>query len=786
MGSALGEMPLGPRFLRRQPPTVALAKATAQRLARSGQLGDPVEAYELMAAADRLASAAMWLVVHMTYAHRVDLSGAPLPAEAFKNKPEGHTGGSLNMAPAFVGYLLANALSGHTRSWIMGQGHCVAAIEAVNTLTGDLSPAQKQRYGLSEAGLTRLVRDFYSYEVAPDGRPAAPLGSHANPHTAGAISEGGYLGFAEVEYAHIPLPGERLVAFLSDGAFEEQRGADWTPKWWRRDDCGDVVPVMILNGRRIEEQTEVSEDGGESWFEAHLRLNGYDPITVDGRDPCAIAVGILEAEERLRRFAANPDHAYPAPLPYLVARTIKGFGFPGAGTNRAHNLPLEANPRFDEMARAEFNAAAAKLFVEKAELEAAVARLKNHASQGRPLESAHPAATRNPQAPRRPEPRWANRAMSPMAALDAWFVDLVDANPDLRVRVGNPDELRSNRMGGALERLKHRANWPEAGVAEAVDGAVISVLNEEAVAGAALSNKGGLNLIVSYEAFAVKMLGALRQEILFARHQRDAGQEPRWLAVPLLATSHTWENGKNEQSHQDPTLSEALFGEMSDTARVLFPPDANSALAALHGIYGERGQIACLVTPKREVPVVADHEGALRLWRRGADVIFGALEDAEVQFVAVGAYQAIEAIKAAERMAGRGARVCVTAMLEPARFRAPRDELEARFTASDQALAAIFPRDLPRVVLTHTRPEPMLGLLRRIDGGPNKMRALGYISRGGTLDVFGMLFANRCSWAHAAAAAAGLLGVAPDELLSPSELKALTGKADPRALDVTV
>ena len=59
-----------------------------------------------------------------------------------------------------------------------------------------------------------------------------------NPHTAGGIAEGGYLGFAELQYAHMPLPGETLVAFLSDGAAEEQRGSDWIPRWWRAEDCG--------------------------------------------------------------------------------------------------------------------------------------------------------------------------------------------------------------------------------------------------------------------------------------------------------------------------------------------------------------------------------------------------------------------------------------------------------------------------------------------------------------------------------------------------------------------
>ena len=65
----------------------------------------------------------------------------------------------------------------------------------------------------------------YGYRQAADGSPLAPLGSHVNPHTAGGIAEGGYLGFAELQYAHMPLPGETLVAFLSDGAAEEQSAA---------------------------------------------------------------------------------------------------------------------------------------------------------------------------------------------------------------------------------------------------------------------------------------------------------------------------------------------------------------------------------------------------------------------------------------------------------------------------------------------------------------------------------------------------------------------------------
>lgn len=763
---------------------IAHAPETVDRigaLAKRVQL-DEATLFTQLAAADRLTCAAMWTIAHMTYARRVDLSGAPLPQEAFKSDPQGHTGGSLNMAPAFVGYLLANAISGHTRAWLMGQGHCVAAIEAVNALTGDVSARQQGRYDRSEAGLSRLVSDFYSYAIDPTGRPGVPLGSHAGPDTAGAISEGGYLGFAGLQYVHMPLPGERLVAFLSDGAFEEQRGSDWSPRWWRAEDCGLSVPVMILNGRRIEERTQIAQEGGAAWFAADLAHNGFDPILIDGRDPAAFAWAILEAEARLDAFASDPDRRYPARLPYIIAETEKGFGFPGADANEAHNLPLKANPFDDAVAREAFNAGAAKLFVPADKLEQAVGALATHSAQARPLESEHPLVARHPSDPDLPEPDWrslTDRHSSAMQALDAWFVRFVDANPKLRVRIGNPDELRSNKMGLTLDRLKHRVNVPELGIAEAVDGAVITALNEEAVAAAALGNKGGLNLIVSYEAFAMKMLGLLRQEIIFARRQKEVGAAPGWLSVPVLASSHVWENAKNEQSHQDPTLGEALLGEMSDTSRVMFPVDANSAMACLKAVYSGRGEIACLIVPKKPLPHRLGAAAAQALAADGAVHLQGDASAAQVQLVAIGAYQLVEAFKAADRLKARGVEPLVTALVEPGRFRSPRDQIEAAFTAGDAAVEAFFPRALPRVFACHTRPEPMLGALRRLDSGPRRTAALGYINRGGTLDVPGLLFANRCSWAHLVEAAASMLERPAYDLLSAGEVEALAGRGDP-------
>ncbi len=758
-----------------------------EKLVKSGKASALDEILEKLIAADRLASAAMWLVAHMTYASTVDPGGRELQAEDFKAAPEGHTGGSLNAVPAYVGYMLANVLTATTRSWVLGPGHCVAAIEAVNVLLGNVTPAQRARYSRSAEGLTRLVRDFYSYAIDASGAPAVPLGSHVNPHTAGAVLEGGYLGFAEVEYVHMPLKGESLVAFLSDGAFEEQRGSDWSSRWWRANDSGLVIPVMILNGRRIEERSEILQEGGAEWLDSYLALNSFDPVNIDGRDPAAFAWAIIEGEGRLeeRGRQALAEGGYPVRLPYVVARTIKGYGFPGAGTNRAHNLPLPGNPREDALSRAEFNAGAKTLWVSPAEIECAVSAFNVHAEQERPREADHPVANRRVPSPAFPDPVWAAPGaaeVSPMDAIDSYFVALLKANPQLRPRVGNPDELASNRMGQTLALLKHRVNSPEAGVAEAIDGAIITALNEEAVIGAALGNKGGINLAVTYEAFAVKMLGALRQDIIFARHQKEFARAPGWIGIPLIAASHTWENGKNEQSHQDTTIGEALLAEMSDVSRVLFPFDANTAVEALRQIYASHGQIGCLIVAKRPLPVVAGAAEAAAILGKGAGAIRGAVAGADVQLAAIGAYQVQEALKAANWLEKKGIAATVTAIVEPGRLREPRDGLEGVFTLSDEDIAALFPESLPRVVVTHTRPEPILGVLRRIDGGPRRMRALGYINRGGTLDVAGMLFANRCTWAHIAEAAGALIGATARDILDGRETLAIEGRGDPAAV----
>lgn len=749
--------------------------------------GDGASLLELLPALDRICSAAMWLVVHETYARNVYLDGRPLRQDDFKPKPEGHTGGALNMVPAYAGYLAANVYSGLTRGWLMGQGHCVAAIDSLNLLVENMTAAHAGRYALTDEGLTRYVRDFYSYVLRADGLPESPLGSHVNAHTAGGILEGGYLGFAELQYVHMPLPGERLVVFLSDGAFEEQRGSDWAPRWWRAEDCGWVMPIMIKNGRRIDQRTTMSQQGGATWFRRHLELNGFDPIVFDGRDPAAFLWAILEMERRLEeqvRHLKAGKAKYPIRLPYGIAMAPKGAGFPGEGTNLAHNLPLMANPYRDPDAALRFNRAARRLWVPLDELRAAVDVFQRHARSGRPQEKDHPMVDRRPEVRtipalpertvdvlRRADPDSWTYA-SPMDAADEVFSSLVAANPHLRPRVGNPDEMKSNRLLRTLEQLKFRVTDPEPGIPEDIHGNVITALNEEAVVCAALANKGGINLVHTYEAFGPKMQGAVRQEIIFAQNCHHAGRPQHWLSLPVIMTSHTWENGKNEHSHQDPAFAESMMGEAHPFSRVLFPADFNTCAAVTAGLYQTRAQIWTLVIPKTEaVPCLFTPAEAQQLLDDGAILLPWASHrphEANLVLLACGAYQLGEALRAARRLAEHDLPCAVVYAQEPCRLDAAR--LEHLLPPTARAIVAV----------THTRPPALWGVL-----GPHlagrALTVLGYQNLGGTLDTPGMLMVNRCTWAHCLAAASALLGWEA-ALLSAEERAALAGEVPPQGI----
>ena len=245
-------------------------------------------------------------------------------------------------------------------------------------------------------------------------------------------------------------------------------------------------------------------------------------------------------------------------------------------------------------------------------------------------------------------------------------------------------------------------------------------------------------------------------------------------------TSHTWENGKNEHSHQDPSFAESMMGEPMPFSRVLFPADFNTAAIIMEGLYRTRGQIWTLVVPKGDsVPNLFTLAEARQLLADGAlrlDWASHVPERARVLLAAVGAYQLGEVLRAARRLAERQVPHLVVYWLEPGRL---NHDYEGELRLRGELLASLLPSNLQGwVFCTHTRPHVLWGLLGPL-AGSRRLTVLGYRNEGGTLNTPGMLMVNRCTWAHCLLETARVLDVPAESLLMASELASLSGKASP-------
>jgi phosphoketolase len=278
----------------------------------------------------------------------------------------------------------------------------------------------------------------------------------------------------------------------------------------------------------------------------------------------------------------------------------------------------------------------------------------------------------------------------------------------------------------------------------------------------------------------------MRQEIIFANYLSEGGRPQHWLSVPLVLTSHAWENGKNEQSHQDTMMAEAMMNEASNVSRVLFPADYNTAAAAMSAVYQSHGQFWTMVVAKADtVANLFSAEEACQLIADGAMRLEWAgyrPDEAQLVLTSIGAYQLEQALRASVRLAERSIPHTIVYMLEPGRFRQPRSAAEQAHLASQSLRDTLYPASVTaRVFVTHTRPEPLLGTLQPLGTGP-QTTALGFVNQGGTLNTAGMLFVNRATWAHIVQAAGRVLGLSAEQLLSEVERDALAGKVNPTGI----
>jgi phosphoketolase len=232
-------------------------------------------------------------------------------------------------------------------------------------------------------------------------------------------------------------------------------------------------------------------------------------------------------------------------------------------------------------------------------------------------------------------------------------------------------------------------------------------------------------------------------------------------------------------------MAEAMLGDLSDVSRVLFPADFNTASAVMQRLYQTRGQIWSIVIPKSDViPELFTPAEAQRLLQDGAlQLDWASAEAPELIITAIGAYQLEQSLRAQERLKTRGLATRVVYMLEPGRFREPRTEREAAHLASEKIRVALYESSArARIFVSHTRPEAMLGVLSPLNTGYESCRGLGFRGRGGTLNIEGMLFVNRCSWAHIVDEAVRLCNRDRRVFLEDAEIAALEQRRSPEGI----
>ena len=152
-----------------------------------------------------------------------------------------------------------------------------------------------------------------------------------------------------------------------------------------------------------------------------------------------------------------------------------------------------------------------------------------------------------------------------------------------------------------------------------------------------------------------------------------------------------------------------------------------------------------MTIPKQDMATVLSSEQAKQLVDCGA-LTLEEDNSVDVQLIAVGAYQLQVCQEVAQRLREKNIGCRLTYLLEPGRFRIPRDEHEERFVSTSVQQAELFDDAIGlRIFVSHLRPEVLLGVCRPLDLGRDRCLAFGYRNRGGTLDTQGLLKANGCN-----------------------------------------
>ncbi|MEV8607116.1 phosphoketolase family protein [Amycolatopsis sp. NPDC051373] len=685
----------------------------------------------------------------------------PLRPEHLKPRPLGHWGTCPGLTLVYAGLNRLVAETGQRTLLVTGPGHGAPAIHANLWLEGTHAEYD-DKLALDGSGLAELVRRF----SWPGGFP-----SHLSPEVPGVIHEGGELGYALATAfgAAFDDPGLLVACVVGDGEAETgPTAAAWhSPKFTGPGD-GRVLPILHLNGYKIASPT-LYEAMSDDELTAYFTGCGWTPLLVDVRDADDPGVPLADALARAHAQVTGPP-------PMIVLRNTKGLGLPATspdgtpleGTFHAHQVPLPG---------------AARDPAQLAELDRWLRSYRPEElfdADGVPapdLLTVPPEPRlrlgRVPQANggllRRdlPLPEIEDFAVTvtgrgavdagPTEVAGAWLAELVRQAPDT-LRVVCPDELESNNLGALLEVTARQFDRDVPGHTEhlAGRGRVLEVLSEHLcqgwLQGYLLTGRHGL--FPCYEAFVSIVDSMVNQYAKFLKMSGEVAWRAPVASLNYLLTSDGWRQEHNGYSHQGPGFINQMLTKKAGTARIYFPPDANTLLGTLHRCLSSTDLINVVVAGKQSGPVWLSPDEARAHCRAGAAVWPWAGHDGEADVVlaCAGTTPTVEALAATDllRDAAPDLRVRVVNVVDLLSLCPPDRHPHG---LSDEAFAECFGENVPVVFAFHGYPSAVHEVLHGRPGA-QRFHVHGYLEEGTTTTPYDLLASNRMSRHDLAADAA--------------------------------
>ncbi|GLY42956.1 phosphoketolase [Amycolatopsis sp. NBRC 101858] len=686
----------------------------------------------------------------------------PLRSEHLKPRPLGHWGTCPGLTLIYAGLNRLVADTGQRTLLVTGPGHGAPAIHANLWLEGTHAEYDPQ-LALDGHGLAELVRRF----SWPGGFP-----SHLSPEVPGVIHEGGELGYALATAfgAAFDDPGLLVACVVGDGEAETgPTAASWhSPKFTGPGD-GRVLPILHVNGYKIASPT-LYETMSDDELTAYFTGCGWTPLIVDVR-------GTDDPDAPLAEALARAHGQDTGPPPMIVLRSTKGMGVPATspdgtpleGTFHAHQVPLPgAADDPDQLAELErwlrsyrpeelFDAdgvPAEDLLTVPPEPSLRLGRVPQ--ANGGMLRQDLPLPDLGKFAVEVSGPGAAQE--SPTEVLGGWLAELVRQAPET-FRVVCPDELESNKLGALLEVTDRQFDRDVPGYTEHLGrrGRVLEVLSEHLcqgwLQGYLLTGRHGL--FPCYEAFVSIVDSMVNQ---YAKFLKMSGEVP-WRApvasLNYLLTSDGWRQEHNGYSHQGPGFINQMLTKKADTARIYFPPDANTLLETMHRCLSSTGLINVVVAGKQSGPVWLSPEEARAHCRAGAAVWpwAGHEGEADVVLACAGTTPTLETLAAAQLLvdAAPDLRVRVVNVVDLLSL-CPADRHPNGL--SDEAFADCFGDDVPVIFAFHGYPSAVHEVLHgRRD--TQRFHVHRYLEEGTTTTPFALLASNRMTRHDLAADAVG-------------------------------